>query len=203
MYLNNKEKQDISKEIEALEKKSSVELVAVITKQSGSYKFETISISLFLTVIVSLISLIFDISSIKLFQIEILSFFFFFFLLSKFNKLLLSVIPKSYKYDKASENAAQQFLSLGLNSTKTKQAIMFYVSLDEKYVEILTHSAIKEKIDDSYWQDIVNEFTKDVKNKEFSKGYIKAIKSCNDILIKEFPIKKDDINELSNEVIEL
>ena len=203
MYLNENEKQQISKEIENLEAKSSAELVAVITEQSSSYKFELIALSLIITTIISLLALLTDISAIKLFQIQVLAFFIFYFLFDKFNKTLLSFLPKSYKYEKASQYANQQFLNLGLQTTKTKQAIMFFVSTNEKYVEIITDSAIKEKIDDSYWQKIVDEFIKDVKNKQLATGYLKAIKSCNEILIKEFPIQKDDENELSNEVIEL
>lgn len=203
MYLNEDEKQQISKEIENLEAKSSAELVAVITKQSSSYNFEVVVLSLILTTIISLISLLLDISSIKLFQIQVLSFFIFYFLFDKFNKSLLTFLPKSYKHQKASEYANEQFLNLGLQTTKTKQAIMFFVSTDEKYVEIITDSAIKEKIEDTYWQKIVDEFIIDVKNKHLASGYLKAIKSCNEILIEKFPIQKNDENELSNEVIEL
>lgn len=203
MYLSENEKELISKEIELLESKSSAELVAVITKQSDNYNFETIFISLIFTTLISIISLFFELSAIKFFQIEVLSFLIFYFLFNKFNKTLLSFLPKQYKYQKAQEYAIHQFTSLGLNSTKTKQVIMFFVSLDEKYVKIVTDSAISSKIDNSYWQNIVDEFIKDVKRNEFANGYIKAIKACNEILIKEFPIKNDDINELPNEVIEL
>ncbi len=203
MHLSEEEKQQISKEIEALESKSSAELVAVITKQASSYKFEQIAIVIFITAFISLFALLWEVSSIKLFQIQTIIFFIFYFLFEKYNKTLLSLLPKSYRYKKASEYANQQFLNLGLQTTKTKQAIMFFVSTDEKYVEIITDSAIKEKIEDKYWQQIVDEFINDVKKKELKKGYLKAIKSCNKILIKEFPIQKDDENELSNEVIEL
>jgi len=203
MNLNDNEKNLISNEIEKLEKKSSSELVAVVTKQCSSYKFETVVLSLFITTIISLITLIFDISAIKLFQIQIISIFMLYFIFEKFNKILLTFLPKSYKHTKASNYAHKQFSNLGFQTTKTKQAIMFFVSLDEKYVEIITDSAIKEKINDSYWQEIVNEFITDVKNNNLSNGYLKAIKSCNEILIKNFPIQEDDENELPNEVVEL
>jgi putative membrane protein len=203
MYLNENEKQKISQEIENLEKQSSAELVAVMTKKSSSYKFETIALSLFITTIISLITLVFENNSIKLFEIQTLSFIFFYFIFDKSNKALLSLLPKSYKYEKTSIYANKQFANLGLQKIKTKQAIMFFVSLDEKYVEIITDSVIKGKIDDSYWQNIVDEFIKDVKNNNISNGYIKAIKQCNEILIKNFPIQENDENELSNEVIQL
>ncbi len=203
MYLNDNEKKQISQEIENLEKQSSAELVAVMTKQVSSYNFETIAITLLITVIVSLFTLIFENDSQRLFQIQTISFIFFYFIFTKSNKSLLSLLPKSYKYEKASAFANKQFTSLGLHKTKTKQAIMFFVSLEEKYVEIITDSVIKEKIPDSYWQDIVDEFIKDVKNDNLKNGYIKVIKSCNEILIKNFPIQKNDKNELPNDVIEL
>jgi len=203
MYLNENEKQQISKEIENLESKSSTELVAVITKQSSSYKFETITLSLIITTIISLFTLLFDINAIKLFQIQVIVFFIFYFLFEKFNKSLLTLLPKSYKYKKASQYANKQFSNLGLQTTKTKQAIMFFVSIDEKYVEIITDSGIKEQIEDNYWQKIIDQFIQDVKRKELASGYLKAIKSCNQVLIEKFPIKKNDENELSNEVVEL
>ncbi|WP_072682631.1 TPM domain-containing protein [Arcobacter sp. LA11] len=203
MHLNDNEKQQISKEIENLEKESSAELVAVITKQSSSYKFETIAFALLLSTIISLVTLLFETSAIKLFQIQVISFLSFYLIFEKFNKILLALLPKSYKYTKASEYANKQFVNLGLQTTKTKQAIMFFVSYDEKFVEIITDSKIKEKIEDNYWQVIVDEFIKDVKNNDLSSGYLKAIKSCNSILIKNFPIKENDENELPNDVVEL
>jgi putative membrane protein len=113
------------------------------------------------------------------------------------------ILPKSYKQSKASQNAHEQFYNLGLNRTKTKQGIMFFVSFDEKYVEIISDTSISSKIEDNYWQKIVDEFVKDVKKKELSNGYLKAIDSCSRILIKQFPIQKNDKNELPNDVIEL
>ena len=155
MHLNENEKQQISKEIENLELKSSAELVAVITKQSSSYKFEIVALSLVIATIISLITLLSDISAIKLFQVQVISFFIFYFIFDKFNKTLLTFLPKSYKHQKASDYANTQFSNLGLQTTKTKQAIMFFVSIDEKYVEVITDSAIKEKISDEYWQRLL------------------------------------------------
>lgn len=204
MNLTDIEKQNISKEIEKLEEKSSAELIAVITNKSSSYKYETMLLSIIICASVSLLLISSsEINAIKLFQYQTMVFFLSYFLFFKFDSLILKVLPKSYKYKKASIYANKQFNNLGLQTTKTKQAIMFFVSSDEKFVQIITDSKIKEKIEDNYWQDIINLFIKDVKNNQISNGYLKAIKNCNDILIKKFPIQDNDINELSNDVIEL
>uniref|UniRef100_UPI0040471BF1 TPM domain-containing protein n=1 Tax=Aliarcobacter sp. TaxID=2321116 RepID=UPI0040471BF1 len=204
MYLNEKEKNEISKKIENLEKESSAELVAVITKKSDDYRFISSLFIICSIFIVSFISLfLFEITTFQLVQIQLLTFLILYFLFEKFDNLILSFLPKSYKKQKASRNANEQFLNLRLNRTKTNQGIMFFVSIDEKYVEIIADKTISEKISNDYWQDIINEFIKDVKRNKLSLGYLKAINSCSEILTKEFPIQKNDENELSNSVIEL
>lgn len=151
----------------------------------------------------SLISLYFNASTIIFFEIQLSTFAFFVLLFHNFKQQFLFLLPKKYKYKKASKKAKEEFINQGLYDTQTKLAIMFFVSIEEKYVEIITDKNVKEKIADSYWQEIINQFIKDVKNKEFAKGYETAIKNCSEILIENFPIKENDINELSNEVVEL
>lgn len=202
--LKQEQKDLISKKIQECESKSSAELVAVISKRSSEYKYASLLIALLITAFISLILVIFfQVSNSFLLQMQILSILGYFILFEKFDGLVLYFLPKFYKKKTASEYANKQFYNLGLNRTKTHQAIMFFVSLDEKYVEIISDKTISEKIDNDFWQDIIDEFVKDVKAKKLSKGYLKAIDSCSEILIKEFPIQDDDVNELSNEVIEL
>lgn len=204
MNLNEQDKSNISKEIENLEKLSSAELVAVFTQRSGTYKHISTLIVVYTMLFIALLCVAFtSITAYTLIEIEIFIFIALYFLFDKFDTLILKILPKSYKHEKASQNAHKQFYNLGLNHTKTKQALMFFVSYDEKYVEIITDTVINLKIDDSYWQSIVDEFIKDVKKDELSNGYLKAIKSCKDILVDKFPIQEDDENELSNEVREI
>lgn len=202
--LKKEHKKLISKKIEQLESKSSAELVAVITKRSENYKYQTLIFSLIFTSIFSFWLIYFtDISELFLFQIQLICLIGINILFEKFDNLILLFLPKNYKKNLANEYAQKQFSNLRLNRTKTNQAIMFFVSLDEKYVQIITDITISKKIPNKYWEKIIEVFIQDIKQGEPSKGYIKAINSCSEILIKEFPIQKNDENELSNEVIEL
>lgn len=203
MHINEKDKQAISSSIELLESKSSAELVAVVTKKSATYKYASSIISILIVSILSLVSLFFDITSFELIQAQILLFLILHLIFDKFDNLVLLLLPSFYKKSMASSYANTQFENLQLNRTKSKQALMFFVSLDEKYVEIITDEKISEKISDEYWQVIVDEFIKDIKNNDLSNGYLKAINSCSELLAKEFPIQANDINELPNDVIEL
>ncbi|KAB7884690.1 TPM domain-containing protein [Poseidonibacter ostreae] len=204
MYLNDKQKQEISKEIEKLELQSSAELVAVVTKRSASYKYISSLLSISFLALLSIIFVFFtEISSFILLQIQLFVFILLYLLFEKFDNIIMLILPKAYKYSIAKEYANKQFSNLGLNRTKTNQALMFFVSLDEKYVEIIADETISSKISNEYFQEIVDAFILDVKNNQLSKGYLKAIQACSEKLIKEFPIQVNDENELANDVIEL
>ena len=204
MILKKEEKELISLEIAELEKLSSAEIVAVITQKSSNYKYAALMLSIFCVFLMSFILyFIKEISTLELLQYQLLVFLGINLFLKKFNHLVINFVPKSYKHQKASLNAKRQFNIRGLDKTKNKQAIMFFVSLDEKYVKIMTDKEISEKIPNEFWQQLIFEFTEDVKREDFVNGYIKAIKTSKAILIKHFPIQENDENELSNEVIEL
>ena len=204
MYLNDKQKQEISKEIENLELLSSAELVAVVTKRSASYKYISSLFSISILVFLSTLLVIFtQISSLLLLEIQIFLFVVFYLLFEKFDNIIMLILPKSYKYNISKEYANKQFSNLGLNRTKTNQALMFFVSLDEKYVEIIADDTINSKISNKYFQEIVDAFILDVKNNQLSNGYLKTIQACSEKLIQEFPIEDNDENELANDVIEL
>lgn len=204
MLLKDNEKEQISKEIKNLEKLSSAELVAVIAKKSSDYKYVSLMISIFFVFLTSFILFfVKEVSTLELLQYQLLVFMGINLLFEKFDNLILKILPKSYKHQKASLYAKEQFNNLGLNRTKSKQVLMFFVSLDEKYVHILADSEISKEIPDDFWQQLVYEFTEDVKNENFVNGYLKAIKTSKAILIKHFPSQTNDENELSNEIIEL
>ena len=205
MNLKKNEKELISKEIEDLEKLSSSELVAVVAKRSGNYKLSASMFSVILLFCTSFLYYFFveETSIIQLLEIQFVTFIGFYLLFGRFRNFLLFVLPKKYKHKIASQNAHKQFYNLKLNNTKNKQAIMFFVSLDEKFVEIITDEEISKEIPNSHWQMIIDEFIIDIKNNQLLEGYLKAIKACSYILIEKFPKKENDENELSNEVIEV
>lgn len=204
MFLSKAEKEIISKKIEIFEEKSGAELVAVISKRSTDYRYIQIFLNICAIFLISLIIVFFTSFSImQLLQIQLFCFVSLFLLFEKFDNLILYILPKNYKKEKAFQSAQKQFYNLGLHKTKTKQAIMFFVSLDEKYAEIITDSQISKKISNDYWEKIIEDFIKDVRNSTLSNAYLNVIDSCSSILIEKFPIQENDENELPNEVIEL
>ncbi len=112
-------------------------------------------------------------------------------------------LPKKFKKSLVKKTALKKFFELGLDRTEDRLGIMFFVSAKERQVEIIADEGICKKVSNDFWQEIVSEFIAFVKKGEFAEGYKNAIQKCSAKLIEQFPIKGDDKNELSDEVIEI
>lgn len=168
-------------ELENLEKSSLVQMVTIVTQKSSNYKLASCMIAIFATFLISFLLVINDyFSALELLQIQLLIFTGIYIVLERFKKPFIQILPKFYKHKIASQYAKNQF-------NISKQKIMFFISLDEKYIEIFADEEISKIIPNNHWQNIVDEFLTKIKENQFENGYLEAIKACNLILAKEFP----------------
>ncbi len=103
------------------------------------------------------------------------------------------------KYD-VRKLAEQEFFKLGMNNTRDKTGILIYINLLLRKFYILADSGIDEKVDQSTWDKIRDEIVKEFKLGNYTSGIIYGINEVGKILTEHFPIKPDDVNELTNKV---
>jgi len=115
---------------------------------------------------------------------------------------ILKLLPKKYRQKLANDFIENYYANIEQKNKDVKDIVLFFVCIDEKFVKIITSKNINNKIPNSFWQNIIDNFIKKVKENKIEDGFIQAIKSSKDILLKEFP-STNDINELPNEVIEI
>jgi len=190
--------------INEVEQQSSCELVAVISQKSYNYIFIAAMTSALIALIVPPFLMLSSISfnAILIYQIQVIIFVFLFLFLN-IEYIARLFVPKTILKSKASQKANETFMRQGLHQTHNHQAVMIFVSLFEHFVEIIVDDGVKEKLSSEVWQNIIHEFTIDVKNGNFENGYLKAIESIGIILKVEFP-RENDINTiLTNRLIEL
>jgi len=65
----------------------------------------------------------------------------------------------------------------------------------------LADQGINEKVDQSVWEKVSKEIKDNFKNGYFSKGIISGISNVGKLLSEYFPIKPNDVNELTNKVV--
>jgi len=99
------------------------------------------------------------------------------------------------------ELAMNEFYEFKMHNTKDKTGIMIFILFDEKKFEIIADEGINSKISESKWNDLTSHLVLYFRNSQYKEGIIYSIKEIGKILISEFPVSDDDINELSDEVI--
>jgi uncharacterized membrane protein len=97
--------------------------------------------------------------------------------------------------------AVDEFHKLKMNNTRNKTGILLYLLLKDKQFYILGDQGIHEKVGDSTWDKLRDEIQGHFKDGNFPEGILWGINRVGKILSEHFPIKDDDTNELSNEVV--
>jgi putative membrane protein len=95
------------------------------------------------------------------------------------------------------------FLEQGLAQTQERNAVMFFVSVAERHVEIVVDEAINAKVDQAQWQGIIDAFAAKVRSGAFEAGYVGAISALSTILESHFPAIGERSNAVSNRLIRL
>ena len=202
--ISTETKQKIKDTIAGMEKKTSSELVAVVTQKSGDYLYITLLITSLISLLVPFSLLFFapEMETKSIYEMQLFSFMILLVLL-KMPSVLYVLLPKTVLVKAAKLKAYETFRILGLQKTSNYQAVMIFVSLYEKYVEIIADSAVSAKIDNALWQNTIDTFLENVKNNQFEEGYVQAINEIGTILAEHFPIEKNDKNELPDKLIEV
>lgn len=124
-------------------------------------------------------------------------------LLFQWTPLKMRLVPRAVREERAGRLAREMFFECGLHKTRNATAILIFVSVAERYVEILADHGIDEKVDPAIWQTAVAAITHQVKAGRVADGFVKAIADCGGVLAEHFPAGHDDVNELPDRLIEI
>lgn len=97
--------------------------------------------------------------------------------------------------------ALKEFIKLKMNKTKDKTGILFFMIFDERKFEIIADEGINSKISPDYWNEISDRIKTSFTYEKYREGIIQGIVEMGEVLVREFPCRDDDRDELSNEVI--
>jgi uncharacterized membrane protein len=92
------------------------------------------------------------------------------------------------------------FEKLGMHKTEQRNAVLFYLAIDDKKLAILGDKGINEAVPTNFWDEIRDLMVSYFKKGEFTEGLSKGIVMAGEQLKSAFPYQSDDTNELSNEI---
>ncbi|HEV2268961.1 MAG TPA: TPM domain-containing protein [Steroidobacteraceae bacterium] len=199
------DKARITAAIHAAEKNTSGEFVAVVARASDHYLLLPLLWSAILALLFPGACLLAGASVpwVHLYQIQLLIFIALAIVLLSVPGLHLRFIPRHVKHAHASRLAQAQFYARGVQLTPHHSGVLFFVSLAERYVEIVADQGIHEKLGEAHWRDIIDRFVAQVGRGRVVDGFVDAIGACGAAMAEHYPPDPTDTNPLSDGLIEL
>jgi putative membrane protein len=201
MQLTAKDQKRIVAAIRAAEKKTSGEIYCVMAAASSNYRFLAIARAAIVALAVPLPLFYFTalwVEQIYLAQIAV-------FIVCA---ALFSVTPLRHwfiggwiKRERASHEAKRQFAAHGLHLTKARTGVLIFVSVTERYAEVVADSGINAKVRPEVWDRAIEALIGNIKAGRAADGYVEAIKICGEVLAKHFPAGRRNRNELPDRLI--
>lgn len=202
---SNQDKARITAAIHAVEKTTSGEFVAVVARISDHYVFLPLLWAAMLALLIpgAFLLLSVPLAYIHVYQIQLLVFIILSLLFLFIPRLHLWLIPKHIKHARASRLAKAQFYLQGVHMTREHSGVLFFVSLAERYVEIVADHGIHEKLGEAHWQGIIQAFVERVRKGEIVDGFVAAITACGEAMTTHYPPDPNSTDELSDGLIEI
>src|SRR5215470_12092238 len=115
----------------------------------------------------------------------------------------LALVPRSVKHARAHRRAMEQFLAQNLHTTVGRTGVLIYVSVGERFAEIVADAAIHEKVPAGVWEAIVADLTDAIGRGRAADGFVRAIGAVGEHLARHFPPGLGQAHILSNHLIVL
>lgn len=202
-FFTDGDKAAIAAAIEAVEKNTAGEVAVMVVDQSDSYPEGNILSGVILGGLLSVVVT-------ELFFEDSLSIFMIFFAgLSLVTGWITEQIPalkrifigKNRVDELVREEAVQSFYARGLHKTRDATGVFFFISLFEHKVWILADAGINSKISPQELQVYAADMAKGIRQGRAVEILCREITSLGKVLAEHFPVRPDDQNELSNQVI--
>lgn len=117
--------------------------------------------------------------------------------------LRLHLVPRGLLERRAHQNAAKQFLSRNIHRTTARTGVLIFVSVAERYAEIIADTGIDERVGPEAWTGIVDMLIEQARRDRLADGFVEAIGAVGLLLAEHFPVGPVDRNELDDHLVEI
>ncbi|MGH8378599.1 MAG: TPM domain-containing protein [Gammaproteobacteria bacterium] len=199
------DKARITAAIHAAEQNTSGEFVAAVARISDHYIFLPLLWAAILALILPGILFLASapLAWIHIYQIQLALFIVLALLFLFVPELHLHLVPRHVKHSRASRLAKAEFYLQGVHMTREHSGVLIFVSLAEHYVEIVADKGIHEKLGEAHWQGIITRFVEQVRKGQVVDGFVTAISACGAAMAAHYPPDPNDVDELSDGLIEI
>ena len=120
-----------------------------------------------------------------------------------YEPLRLMLVPRPVMHQRAHRRAMQQFVAQNIYTTPGHTGVLLFVSVAERYAEIVTDAGIAAKVPGTEWQDIIARLTAEIGGGKAGKGMVQAVLRVGEHLAAHFPAPANKPNALPNHLVML
>lgn len=103
-------------------------------------------------------------------------------------------------WEKIEDKAGRVFRKLGLSKTRERNGVLIYLVTTNREFLIYGDEGINKKVPADFWDEIKNRMEEDFSRGDFGKGMAEAIETIGVQLKTYFPCRKDDENEIPDDI---
>ncbi|HXF54646.1 MAG TPA: TPM domain-containing protein [Hyphomicrobiaceae bacterium] len=203
MFISDADRKRIADAIAAAERATSGEIIAVVAAESASYLSVPFLAASVVALAVPWPLIFFTWFSVQGIYALQLAAFAAVFALALPRPIRFRLVPRSILIQRAHRRAVEQFLAQNLHTTEGRTGVLIFVSVAERYAEILADAAIHTKVNAGIWQQIVDGLTQAIGQGRAADGFIGAVEAIGRMLAEHFPPGSADRAELPNHLIVL
>jgi putative membrane protein len=195
------DEQRISAAIAEAERQTSGEIVVVVAAQSDGYHYVPPLVAAIVSLLVPWLLIFF--SGLGLIEIYLIQLALFALITAALMPaaVRIALVPDSIKRLHAHRRAVEQFLVQNLHTTSGRTGVLLFVSVAERYAEIIADKAINERVADGTWKQIVGDLTTAIGSGKPADGFVAAIAAIGSVLARYFPPGAHDPSELPDHLI--
>lgn len=203
-FISQTDRENIAEAIRQVEKNTDGELVTVISRQSDQYFYIPLLWATLIALAIPGLIMIVDhpLALMHSYTIQFVSFLVLA-ILFRWQPVTMRLIPRQVKHQRAHRVAMEQFFMQNLHHTKSASGILIFVSIAERYVEIIADKGINDVVPAGSWDAIVEQFTSRVKGGQVATGFLETIDACGHVLAEHYPKSDGNPNELPNHLVEI
>jgi putative membrane protein len=187
MVLSVEEQHRVGAAINAVERRTSGEIVCVLARAASDYLSYATAWSALLALIIPWILVGLTDLSVRQILLAQIVVFTALFVVASTSRVRFWLVPRRIRRAQAHRAAMEQFMIRGMARKENRAGVLIFVSLAEHYARIVADDGIASKVEQSVWQDAMDSLLAEVKQGRIAEGFIIAVETCGTVLTEHFP----------------
>jgi putative membrane protein len=169
------------------EKRTSGQIVCVLTRASSAYAHIPILWSSVLALFTPWPLIYFTQWSVQRIFLLQLIVFIAVGIASSWMPLRLLLVPRALQRARAHRAALEQFVLRGISRTRNRTGVLIFVSVAEHYARIIADDGIAQKVRGTEWQAAIDALTAHMRDGHMVAGLTAAVECCGAVLAQHAP----------------